>query len=87
MSRLRTTCLNETRCPTCSAIVDRASSTENARPGPGDLSVCAYCVGVSLYAEDMSLEAFDLSTLSASKRAEIEKMRDVVRRIQKARTS
>lgn len=65
-------------CPHCGTEVDAATAAGaiGARPSPGDLTVCAYCGGLSEYLQNMTLaptslgEVEDLETRQALRRAQ-----------------
>jgi hypothetical protein len=43
-------------CPHCGKSLDGATDpTGGAVPSPGDLTLCVYCAGVSIFGEDMQL--------------------------------
>jgi hypothetical protein len=45
-----------TTCPNCRKGVDGATSVDaDAKPGPGDITVCLYCGHIMAFAADLSL--------------------------------
>ena len=43
-------------CPNCGKWVDGATGVSaDARPSPGDISICIYCSHLSAYADDLTL--------------------------------
>jgi hypothetical protein len=44
-------------CVSCGEPNDAASRVNNddVRPGPGDVTICAYCGHIAVYADDMTL--------------------------------
>lgn len=53
------------RCPACQSTVDAATSTNGAKPKPGDISACCYCTALLSFNTDLTLrllrqDEFDL---------------------------
>lgn len=45
----------DARCPYCNAEINRATSASGAEaPSPGDLSLCVYCQGLSVFSDDLT---------------------------------
>jgi len=65
--KARTTVTPQTSCPHCGYEVDRATSAmkhdPGAQAGPGCVTVCLRCGGVSAYSDAMKLEPFDAAKL------------------------
>ncbi len=49
--------MGKDHCPHCGEILDAATAAEGKHeiPNPGDVSVCIYCAGLLVYADDMAL--------------------------------
>lgn len=47
--------LGEPRCPACGTLLDAAMSAalDDARPTPGDVTVCAYCASLLVFGDGL----------------------------------
>lgn len=47
----------ESECPTCGEVLHASTSVgeEGLEPRPGDLSVCCYCLEISVFTDDLQL--------------------------------
>lgn len=74
------------KCPVCSHVLDSATGVPgqgDARPKPGDLSVCLKCGEVLEFAADMSItvaSVASLMALDATGAAMLEKAQRLIRR-------
>ncbi|QIG76932.1 hypothetical protein EVC30_103 [Rhizobium phage RHph_Y1_11] len=70
-----------TPCPHCKVGLDAATEVSSGRgPGPGDVTICAYCGGFSQYDDNMilvELTTDQLVDLDAGTRATLLKMHEV----------
>jgi hypothetical protein len=70
-----------TYCPGCKCIVNGHFHETQAKPEPGNYSVCVYCQTLSVYAQDMSLTKVDIDSLDPELQKEVHlmlaQMRDV----------
>ena len=55
MSEPSTASIPESPCRTCGAIVEFATTKDDSRPSPGDLSICFYCRTLSVFGDDLRL--------------------------------
>ena len=63
---MTTTLLPRHGCPVCLRAVDAASDVEgNARPNPGDMTICAYCASLLEFDHEMRPQFVSDSTLAA----------------------
>lgn len=54
---MQTTRLEMNYCPSCGKELDAATSVEKeARPKPGDISICFYCGSINTFQEDLKLQ-------------------------------
>jgi hypothetical protein len=68
-------------CPSCRASVDGATGvTGAAKPCAGDITVCIFCASVAEFDANMQLRPFDVATLPADERAQIEKLCAAIRK-------
>lgn len=71
-------------CPACGYRVDAATClSENHRPSPGDLSLCARCAELFVFESDMTLKRADLNDLlglNAEEKQLIDRAQAVIRR-------
>ncbi|WP_032376787.1 hypothetical protein [Rhodococcoides fascians] len=68
-------------CPHCKSVVDATMAMGNPanRPSPGDVNVCVYCAGVSLFTED----GFRLPTASEARELElVPQIQHAIRKVQ-----
>lgn len=73
---------NEISCPECGDKLDAATGATEGEGGPvpGSLSICGHCYAVNQYAAgekegELTLVAFDTSTLPLEERKELQKLR------------
>ena len=53
---MKSTEIKRAPCPFCGRAVNRTASFFNdTRPSPGDVSICAYCVQISLFDGNLNL--------------------------------
>ncbi|WP_143546583.1 hypothetical protein [Rhodococcus sp. 06-418-5] len=68
-------------CPHCKSVVDATAAMGDpaSRPRPGDVNVCVYCAGVSLFGED----SFRLPTAAEARELElIPEIQHAIRKVQ-----
>lgn len=69
-----------TSCPHCGYVVDAATSLQGMnRPGPGCVTVCFKCAGVSQYTAAMDLVPFDAAKLDPAAAAMVAKAQREIR--------
>lgn len=66
-------------CPTCHAPLNSAEGLWGHVPQPGDVALCLFCESVLQIQPDMSLAAFDVSSLSAEEQRELRGLQDRLR--------
>ena len=68
------------KCPTCSKTLSGSTSTNPRPPAPGDITVCAYCGTVLVFADAGfdKLTAEARAQLPADTRAELEAAERIV---------
>ena len=66
-----------TKCPFCSEVCNRTLDPfGQTRPTPGDLSICAYCLGLGRFDENLRLTKVEnIRDLQTEMRKEIENIR------------
>lgn len=81
MKKVHSVRIDLTSCPGCHVAVDGAGNMEGGRlgPKPDDLCVCVYCLALNQYDAGMQLRAFDYETLGPEDRAQIDKVRAIIR--------
>lgn len=69
----------ETYCPECGLPVSHAGMDPKKNrehgPRPGDFAMCIRCLALGTYDNQMQLQPFDMGTLSAPARAQLEEVR------------
>jgi hypothetical protein len=72
------------RCPICAYEFDAASGmTHDARPKPGDVSLCIKCGEVLEFASDMRVRQASLETMLSlpdDAKAQVDKMQKIIRK-------
>lgn len=70
-------------CPVCLARLDRSTDIGgDFTPKAGDIGICAYCAGLVLYKEDMTLSPFpdaEFKMLSATLQTTLRQQQQSVR--------
>jgi hypothetical protein len=56
------------RCPSCSRLVTVVN--DNAKPLPGDITICMYCGHAMTYGDDLGLRALTIEEMAAKARDE-----------------
>jgi hypothetical protein len=68
----RTTRHAATYCPSCHKCLDASTHPKgNAKPKPGDVSVCMYCTAPLQFTAGLALVPLDLSTVDAETAAKL----------------
>lgn len=52
---MKTTRLSESACPTCGKTLNAATHMTDARPSPGDCTVCLGCQDILIFTEELDL--------------------------------
>lgn len=79
-----TTRTPETKCPECDARLDAATGYDpHTRPGPGDFTVCAYCVTPLRYDDDLILRRMTSQDWADMDDDTHEKIKDAMRMLDK----
>lgn len=78
----------ESPCPHCGAPLNAAGGKGDARPEPGNLSLCCMCAGISQYGPepDLALSAFPEEAIAALDEEDRNALRDAQAMIRQAAT-
>lgn len=80
---MTTTLLPQHGCPVCQRSIDAASDVRgDARPNPGDITICAYCASILEFDDEMrpqQASALTLSSIDSETAHTIEVVRRAVR--------
>ena len=69
-----------TVCPECDAKLDAAAGyNDDARPEPGDVTVCAWCTAILCFNQDLTLRATSIAERSEMRDAVLAVVRAVLR--------